>query len=149
MFGTSFENNGKVVPFCAAGLSWVATTLYAEQAQVGDRKNHSLQPYLLEVRQRHFYPTPSVVNMQTVASIEGKWVARTSATGTRAPRKGWLVVYNWDGKRPDHVGIIDSVEPGWLNTVEFNTSDKDNRNGGAIAMRHREINHTVEGYIRT
>src|ERR1700693_3939466 len=59
MFGSSFENHGKVVPFCAAGLSWVATTLYAIQAGVTERKNRSLQPYLLEVRQRHFYPTPS------------------------------------------------------------------------------------------
>jgi hypothetical protein len=148
MFGSSFENHGKPVPFCAAGLSWVATTVYANQAGISDRKDRLLQPYLLEVRQRHFYPTPSVANMKTVAEIEGKWVARTPATGVNVPRTGWLVVYSWEGKRPDHVGIIDSVEPGYLNTVEFNTSDKDDRDGGAIAMRRREINQTVLGYIR-
>jgi hypothetical protein len=149
MFGSAFEVGGQVVPFCAAGLSWVATTVYADQSHNPEKKNRNLQQFLLEVRQRHFYPTPSVVNMKLVASIEGKWVPRVSATGVHAPRKGWLVIFNWDGKRPDHVGIIDSVEAGWLNTVEFNTSDQDNRNGGTIAKRRRQINHTVEGYIRT
>ncbi len=149
MFGLSFEVHGNVVPFCAAGLSWVATTIYAQQAGIQQRGNQSLQPYLLEVRQRHFYPTPSVVSMKIVADVEQKWIPLSTAVGANAPRKGWLVVYSWEGKRPDHVGIIDNIEPGWLNTVEFNTSNQDNRNGGAIAARRRQIGHQVAGYIRT
>jgi hypothetical protein len=87
--------------------------------------------------------------MKAVAEIEDKWIVRSSATGVNSPRTGWLVIYSWEGKRPDHVGIIDSLEPKFLNTVEFNTSDKDNKNGGAIAMRRREINQKILGYIRT
>lgn len=148
MFGLAFEMDGKVVPFCAAGLSWVSATLYAKQAGKGT-DNKSLRNYLMDLHHWHFYPSPSVLDMKTVAMGEHRWIPRSAATGAAAPKAGWLVVYNWnqDGK-PDHVGIVDHLEGTQLHTVEFNTSAPNNSNGGRVARRIRAFNAQVEGFIR-
>lgn len=145
LFDLPFAMNGKVVPFCAAGLSWVSATLYARQAKM-PLMNGALRNYLPDLDHYHLYPTPSVLSLKEVALGKQRWVAR----GEKTPKTGWLVVYNWNGgPKPSHVGIVDHLDGSSLHTIEFNTSSANDSNGGQIARRVRPFNHQVEGFVRT
>jgi len=55
------------------------------------------------------------------------------------PQAGDIVVFDWDGGNPDHVGIVESVNPnGTINTIEGNTNN-------ALQRRTRNTS-TIEGY---
>src|SRR5438477_319631 len=72
-----------------------------------------------------------------------------AATAVSAIRPGWLVFYNWTGgTAPKHAGIVTAADAAHIHTVEFNTSDTNNSNGGTVARRSRPY-HFVLGYIRT
>jgi hypothetical protein len=150
LFNLPFAIDGKPLPFCAAGLSFAAATAYANfwGTQLTDVSRLSvLRGALSEIDRYHFYPTPSVVDMYYVARGKRRWVDRSSGL---KPKAGWLVVYDWEkngGK--DHVGIVEEVADNTIHTIEFNTSSKNQGNGGSVAQRERKSDATVSGYIRT
>lgn len=155
LFDLSFADaNGKPLPFCAAGLSYVATRMYAKQSGIADYSASSLQNYLGDIDRYHFYPSPSVADMQYVAMGKRRWLSRESAIARKIqPKPGWLVIFNWDRKGvPDHVGLLEKVSGNVLKTIEFNTAatiDGNQVNGGAIARRERPYDDRVQGFIQT
>ncbi|MDP1617029.1 CHAP domain-containing protein [Phenylobacterium sp.] len=148
LFDLPFSTPQGPVPFCAAGLSYASASVYAKAKGVTVSRS-SLRSLLGDIDHHHFYPTPSVIDMMYVAMGKRRWVRRQDATGNLAARPGWIVVFNWnqDGK-PDHVGIVERVAGANLHTIEFNTSDTDNSNGGTVARRTRPLNAQVQGFIR-
>lgn len=149
LFGLPFELNGKPLPFCATGLSYVAATLYARQKGVTSPTTSQLRNFLGDVDHHHFYPTPSVVDMKSVAVGKRRWVGRAQAVGPLKPQPGWLVIYDWNGDgHPDHVGLVEKLDGTTLTTIEFNTSDASATNGGTVARKQRAFNTRVQGFIR-
>lgn len=149
IFDLPFALDGKPLPFCATGLSFVAALLYAKQAGTPNPTVAQLKNYLGDVDHHHFYPTPSVLDMKLVAQGKRRWIARSAATGSLAPRPGWLVVYDWNGDgHPDHVGLVERLDGASLHTIEFNTSDTNATNGGAVARKTRPLGSRVQGFIR-
>jgi len=64
------------------------------------------------------------------------------------PEPGDIVIYNWDGGRADHIGIVSSyIGNGYIEAIEGNTSDGDDSNGGAVMLRQRHEKY-IEGYGR-
>lgn len=148
LFDLPFEAGGNVIPFCAAGLSYVTASLYAQRHHE-TISTATLRNYLGDIDHHHFYPSASVMDMKYTAMGKRRWLARGEAVGDLLPRPGWLVVYNWDGDgKSDHVGLVESLAGGMLNTIEFNTSSQNDSNGGHVSRRRRALNHTVEGFIR-
>lgn len=149
LFALPFESNGEVVPFCAAGLSYAATWLYARADGISSPSLAQLRNLLSDIDRHHFYPSPSVVDIKNVALGKRRWIGRAEAVGKLAPRQGWLVCFDWkrDGS-PDHVGIVDRLEGTTIHTIEFNTSAQSNANGGAVARRERAFDATVHGFVR-
>lgn len=148
LFDLPFATGQGLVPFCAAGLSYASACVYAKAKGVAVTRS-SLRSLLGDIDHHHFYPTPSVIDMMYVAMGKRRWVRRQDAVRSLAPRAGWIVIFNWnqDGK-PDHVGIVERVAGTNLHTIEFNTSDTDNSNGGTVARRVRPLNAQVQGFIR-
>ena len=149
LFDLPFAIKGKPLPFCAAGLSFVAVALYSRQSGVANPTISTLRNFLGDVDRHHFYPTPSVVDMKSVAVGKRRWVARQEAVQALAPRPGWVVVFDWntDG-HPDHVGLVEGLDGSTLKTIEFNTSGASATNGGSVARRRRNIDNKVQGFIR-
>lgn len=149
LFDLPFDINGKHVPFCAAGLSYVAATIYAQKIGLPNISTSTLRDFLGDIDHHHFYPSPSVMDMRYVAMGKRRWVSRETAIGKFTPRSGWLVVYDWNGDGvADHVGLVESVQSDQLHTIEFNTSSTNATNGGAVARRTRTLNRKVQGFIR-
>lgn len=63
-------------------------------------------------------------------------------------RPGDIVVYDWDGGLPDHVGIVRHALPeGRLATVEGNTAVGNDSDGGEVMRRTRSL-ASVSGFGR-
>ncbi|VXC80821.1 conserved hypothetical protein [Burkholderia sp. 8Y] len=159
LFELPASMDGKPVPFCAAGVSYVAAMVYAKASAVRQGVNPpkysdtgALEGYLTELDHAHFYPTPSVYDMYLVAMGKRRWVL---GSGLNRPKPGWIVVYCWTGGKPDHVGIVKAARNSSISTIEFNTSpahvtSTDQRNGGYVASRERQYpSKYVKGFIRT
>jgi hypothetical protein len=74
-----------------------------------------------------------------VASL---WVGRTE------PQAGDIAIYNWDGKGPEHIGIVEaSLGGGQFTAIEGNTSVGSDSNGGAVMRRTRKLTQ-VDGFGR-
>lgn len=147
-------------PFCAMGVAYAAAKAYCDltpERILYTQRNHTrtLQNVLPLIKKYYFTPSPSCWFMMKEAmkrkpGQRGSWVAN----GTVAPKRGWLVLFDWKNKgdgRPDHVAIVKSVgRRGALHTVEFNTSITfgNQRNGGAVAQKVRKMSD-VMGFIRT
>jgi hypothetical protein len=72
----------------------------------------------------------------------GRWVGRVD------PLPGDIVIYNWDGKGPEHIGIVESsFGNGAFGAIEGNTSVDSDSNGGAVMRRTRNISQ-VDGFGR-
>ena len=64
------------------------------------------------------------------------------------PRPGDLVLFDWDGGAPDHVGLVERVPgAGWIGTIEGNTAVGDDCDGGAVMRRRRRLS-AVAGFGR-
>ena len=155
LFQLPFENSPHdPVPFCAAGLSYIAAVAYLgfwkkDPEFWAKNKTQSwslLRDALHEIDRYHFFPSPSVWDMYYVALGKRRWVPKTA----RSPQKGWLVVYDFGGGA-DHVGLVLSATAHGLHTFECNTSGTINgsqQDGGVITERDRTLDH-VKGFIRT
>ena len=72
----------------------------------------------------------------------GFWVGRTE------PRPGDIAIFNWDGGRPDHIGIVEEyLGDGKYNAIEGNTSVGNDSNGGEVMRRLRTVAQ-VNGFGR-
>lgn len=64
------------------------------------------------------------------------------------PLPGDIVIYDWDGGHPDHIGIVvRALDDGYIEAVEGNTSEDDDSNGGGVMLRTRHEKY-IEGYGR-
>ena len=65
---------------------------------------------------------------------------RATGRAVRTPEPGDLVVFDWDGGVPDHVGIvIRPLADGGLETVEGNTGTASDSDGGEVMRRRRRV----------
>jgi hypothetical protein len=156
----NFRSND--TPFCAMGVAYAAAKAYCDLTPERisySKRNHTqtFQTVLPIIKKYYFTPSPSCWFMMKEAmkrrpTQRGGWVAK----GTRTPKRGWLVLFDWRNKGdgvPDHVGIVNGVGgrgEDVLYTVEFNTSIVfgNQRNGGAVAQKVRNM-ADVLGFIRT
>ena len=64
-----------------------------------------------------------------------------------AVRLGDMVTFDWDEDgEDDHIGAVEYISPTGVTTIEFNTSDTSNGNGGAVMRRERPwsyISHAI------
>jgi hypothetical protein len=65
---------------------------------------------------------------------------RATGRSVEHPRPGDLVIFDWDGGMPDHVGIVVRVLAGGsIQTVEGNTSVDNDSDGGEVMRRRRRL----------
>jgi hypothetical protein len=58
----------------------------------------------------------------------------------KAPLPGDIVVFDWDGGAPDHVGLVErSIGRGRFATIEGNTGIGNDSNGGVVMRRERTV----------
>lgn len=157
-----FNYQSENVPFCAMGVAYAAVKAYCDLTPrkipySGRNETRTFQTLLPVIKEYYFPPSASCLFMMNEAkkrrsSQRGGWVA----AGTRLPKRGWLVLFDWRNRGdgvPDHIGIVRGVGGrnfGSLYTVEFNTSvmSGSQRNGGAVARKVRSMDDVL-GFIRT
>lgn len=146
------DSKGKYVPYCAAGVSFVAALAYVEalhgrSESVGLGQIRSILP---DIDHHHFFPSPSVLDMYHVAAGKHRWRSRDDI---KRIQPGALVVFDWKKNGgANHVGIVERIEKNLVHTIEFNTSTTfsgNQRDGGQIARKTRPIDTTVKGFIAT
>jgi len=72
----------------------------------------------------------------------GMWIGRV------APLPGDIAIYNWDGREPDHIGIVSKdLGGGAFEAIEGNTGPSDFSNGGMVMRCVRHL-HQVNGFGR-
>lgn len=149
------DSSGRVIPFCAAGVSYCAALAYRlRQDAQATPTTDSLKFLMGDIEHHHFYPSASVQDMTFVAKGKRQWREEAASV---TPRAGWLAVFDFGVGRPSHVAIVETASASALNTIEFNTrpqsstdtSSQGQRNGGAIARRERPRNRLLLGYIAT
>lgn len=159
LYGLPFRySNGEYVPFCAAGIGFASCQAY-RQLTTGQNANLNdpnipiiFRDSLTDVKRDMARMHPACKVMMADARANGTLVMPRNPDGTRViPQKGWLVFYNWDGGTtvPQHVGIVDEGSTAsQIHTVEFNTSNRNFSNGGAVLARVRNYNSVI-AYINT
>jgi len=103
--------NGSAYPWCAAFVSWCFRTA------------QNICP-----------KTASCLNML-------EWFERNGQI-VKNPKPGDIVFFKYatNGRRTNHVGIVESVEGYTINTIEGNTSATSADNGGKVLRRKRKTN---------
>lgn len=144
LLGFNFSDNGKPVPFCAAGLTWAVCHAICDETGIAlndQNRLHVFRSVLPQVRS-FFKPSASCKSIMDDARARG--------TLGSEPKPGYLVLYNWSGgTHPQHIGLVISADSDTLKTVEFNTSKAGSQdNGGAVAMKSRDRKYAI-GYVRT
>lgn len=74
--------------------------------------------------------------------------AKANGTFTRNGKPGDLVLFDWNSnKSPDHIGMLIKKQGGVYVTVEGNTSNVSQGNGGCVQIRYRE-GKWILGFVR-
>lgn len=156
LFGMGIKSSsGTYVPYCAAGIGYVAIEAFARSHKKdlsGNGRLAVMRSLAADIEHYYFYPTVSCIDMWNAAKAKRRWVTKASQQeGTVKP--GWIVLFDWSRRgTPDHCGIVRTATVKSLFTVEFNTTTKagagSQRNGGAVAERERPYDRVL-GYIRT
>ena len=168
LFGLDYadKHSGKPYPYCAAGVSFVACQAYCTlEPYAYDRKQPLIvfKKAIKDINHYYFLPNPACAAIQEDAKHRKDknnrpyWISQSEVEKHNIKiQKGWLVLFNWhDGNKPlgvaEHVGIVVNAVTNGLHTIEFNTSDKNNSDGGAVAERTPEKRpyKYVVGYVRT
>lgn len=72
----------------------------------------------------------------------GRWVSES-------PQVGDWVYLGWSGKgKIEHIGIVAALGKGFVITIEGNTSDKNQANGGMVMIKKRMLDDSVIGFAR-
>jgi CHAP domain len=81
------------------------------------------------------------VNPRGVAYVPtlAAWLRATGRKVEGAPRAGDLVVFDWDGGLPDHVGLVIRRVTHGVQTVEGNTAVGNDSDGGEVMRRERSL----------
>jgi CHAP domain len=66
-----------------------------------------------------------------------RWLRETDQWLAAGPRAGDVVLFDWDGGAPDHVGLVERVEGAELATIEGNTAIGNDSDGGSVLRRRR------------
>lgn len=150
LFGFDTRMNGKWVPYCAAGLSFAAAKNFCNLSNIKYNSDNALQVFrgvLRTIKNRYFMPTPSCYQMKNWAIQQKKWM-ENNAKNRASVKKGYLVLFQFDKDTlPDHVGIVVSIDSDSVQTIEFNTGDTDNINGGTVARKNRPFK-VIQGFIK-
>lgn len=112
-------------PYCAAGLSWVAT-------KTGENQ-------ILPNTQPVYY-CPSI---EAYAKSVGRWYT--------SPRAGDWVLFSFGQNEAIHVGVVEKVFATTIQTIEFNTSSGNGgsqNNGDGVFRRVRPRAWGIRGYYR-
>jgi len=117
-FGAWYGLDGN--PWCDMFASWVA-----DQARAAD------------IIGRFAY-TPSHANW---FKARGQW-------HTSGPRAGDVVFYDFGLGRISHVGFVEKVIGGYIQTIEGNTDTNGGRTGGQVMRKLRPVNGLIVGYGR-
>lgn len=150
LFNLGVKDGSKWMPYCAAGLSFAAAKAFCNLSGIKYNADNALRVFrtvLLTIKNRFFLPSPSCYQMRDVAINQGRYLVNNAANRALV-KPGYIVLFQFDSDSlPDHVGIVDSVDSDSVKTVEFNTSDADNTNGGAVARRDRPF-RVIQGFIK-
>ncbi len=84
--------------------------------------------------------------MASVPLLE-EWLRDTDQWLSTGPAPGDLVLFDWDGGAPDHVGLVERAGHGGLVTIEGNTAVGNDVDGGSVMRRERPAQGVV-GYGR-
>jgi hypothetical protein len=68
---------------------------------------------------------------------------RATGRAVRDAAPGDLVVFDWDGGLPDHVGLVVRAHAGGVDTVEGNTAVGNDSDGGEVMRRSRPLRHVA------
>lgn len=151
LFGLNFADvNGTPYPFCAAGVSYCAVKALADVRKVPYTAENSVNVFrtLLDgLQAEHFKPSASCGEIVDDAKKRGNWYGPTRPAHLLQP--GWLVFYDFaKAGYADHVEIIKFAQVSITDNVGFNTTNENNANGGAVALRTRGYG-SVFGYVKT
>ena len=151
LFGLDFaDEDGVPYSYCAAGMSYAFCKAYADLAGIVYTPDNSVGVFKqvrLQIDASVFRTSASCGAIARDAIQHGTWL-ENSASDHVDIEPGWLVMYNWSGREdPEHVGIVIAADD-QLHTVEFNTGDRNNANGGAVQLRTRGYDCVV-GFVRT
>lgn len=162
------NTDGTYVPFCAAGLVHLACVAYSNLSKNNRLKDvvkpgataterHVIFDKLLPtLREHYFFPSAGVRFIVAYARDKKKnwWTFEEIRGSKRKISKGWLAVFRWP--RGFHIGIVtettDSASK-FIHTFDFNTANPDapegadERNGGWIGIRKRELTSAVVGFV--
>ena len=119
-FGAWYGLDGQ--PWCMMFIQWVLRQAGAES--------------MLPER------TASCTALMRAAKAAGQWVTDGFCPGD-------VVIYDFSGKKrqPQHCGLVEAVQEGFVTAVEGNTGVGNEANGGAVMRRKREM-FLVLGAVR-
>jgi len=150
LFNLNVKWGNKWMPYCAAGLSFSAAKAFCNLASIKYNSENAISVFksvLPTIRNRYFLPNPSVYKIKDYAIKKNVWLPN-SAVNRKKVKPGYLVCFQFDkDSLPDHIGIVKSIDTNSVQTIEFNTGDSDNINGGAVAHKDRNFN-VVQGFIK-
>jgi hypothetical protein len=150
LFNLGVKDGKRWMPYCAAGLSFAAAKNLCNLSNIeydADSAISVFKSVLPTIRNRYFLPNPSCYRIKDFAIKQGKWLQNNSQNRSQV-KAGYLVLFQFDSDSlPDHIGIVRSIDGDSVQTIEFNTGDVDNINGGAVAKKDRPF-RVVQGFIK-
>ena len=113
------EVSGGAYPWCCAFIWWLFREAGAPELFYGGGK------------------TASCTTLYNWYRRQGQAVEKAEI------RPGDLVFFNFDGNPAvmNHIGICESVEPGYVTTIDGNTGTTNEANGGAVMRRRRALRY--------
>jgi hypothetical protein len=131
---------GELIPFCACGLSYVASLAFAHIPNLTQLA--VVKQAAVSVTRSHFLCDPCVAEIRDDAKRRNTWRAPSVA-----PKPGWLIHYRFP--KGNHIGIVRDFRGDTIETVEFNTTGLtgDERNGGCVLVKTRPNNESIKGYV--
>ena len=150
LFNLGVRDGNRWMPYCAAGLSFAAAKNLCNLSSIEYDADNAISVFksvLPTIRNRYFLPDPSCFRIKDFAIKQNKWMPN-SAYNRSLVKPGYLVLFQFDSDpQPDHIGIVRSIDSDSVQTIEFNTGDQDNVNGGAVARKDRPFK-VVQGFIK-
>jgi hypothetical protein len=150
LFNLGLKDGSRWMPYCAAGLSFAAAKTFCNLAAIEYEADNAISIFkavLPTIRNRYFLPNPSCFRIKDFAIAKGKWLQNSAQNRTKV-KPGYLVLFQFDSDSlPDHIGIVRSIDGDSVQTIEFNTGDVDNTNGGAVAKKDRPFK-VIQGFVK-
>ena len=150
LFNLDVRDGKRWMPYCAAGLGFAAAKNLCNLSDIKYDANNALGVFksvLPTIRNRYFLPSPSCFRIRDHAIKQNKWLVN-SAANRKLVKPGYLILFQFDSDTlPDHIGIVKSIDSDSVQTIEFNTGDVDNINGGAVARKDRPFK-VIQGFIK-